>query len=109
MGYIVQHLSRIIIPPVVILLLAFGFYNYRNPLANEQAMIKELEYVINQQAEEIAKLKSEIETKAPPPQVVEKAIRIDTHKACPVPLKPENLPCTIKDPAAIIAIRGYKD
>ena len=69
-------------------------------------MVKELEYVIEQQAQEITDLKSQLAK--PVPHVVEKQI-LQIEKICPVPLKQEHLPCTIKDPGAIIAIRGYRD
>lgn len=108
-----QHLSRIIIPPLIILLIAFGYYYHRNDVNTERAMVKELEYVINQQAAEISDLKQQLEkaseTAKAPNKVEREVLRIELDKSCPVPLKPEHLPCTIKDPAAIIAIRGYKD
>lgn len=113
MGFIVQHLSRIIIPPVVILLLAFAYFYHKNDTDNERAMTKELEYVIEQQAAEIADLKIQLqkanETAKAPVMIEREVLRMEVDRSCPVPLKPEHLPCTIKDPAAIIAIRGYKD
>lgn len=74
----------------------------------EPGMVKELEYVIEQQAKEIESLKEELKAKG----AIEKRAEIIQRteiSTCPVPVKPEHLPCTIKDPAAIIAIRGYKD
>ena len=56
-----QHLSRIIVPPVVILLLAFAYHYHRDSVSVERAMTKELEYVIEQQAREIETLKKQIE------------------------------------------------
>lgn len=108
-----QHLSRIIIPPMVILLLAFAYYYHKNDGDTERAMTKELEYVIEQQAAEIEALKTQIsqtEKAAKAPRMIDKeVIQLQSIQSCPVPLKPEHLPCTIKDPAAIIAIRGYRD
>lgn len=68
----------------------------------EPGMVKELEYVIEQQAREIESLKEELKAKS----AIENRSEIPV---CPVPLKPEHLPCIIKDTTAVFAIRGYRD
>ena len=96
---------------VVVFFAGALYWHFHRDQSLEQAMVKELEYVIEQQAQEITELKSQLEKSQqppPPPRLVEKEI-LHMERVCPVPLKPEHLPCTIKDPGAIIAIRGYRD
>lgn len=98
---------------VVVFFAAALYYHFHRDHALEAGMIKELEYVIEQQAAEIEALKTQLsqtEKAAEAPRMTDKeVIQLQSIQSCPVPLKPEHLPCTIKDPAAIIAIRGYKD
>ncbi len=105
-----QHLSRIIVPPVVILLLAFAYHYHRDSVSVERAMTKELEYVIEQQAQEIETLKKQIEDGV---KIVDQGSVIKkiekSFKLCPEVIKPEDLPCTATGPTASITVRGYHE
>lgn len=110
MEYIVLLQNKYAVGAVVVFFAAALYYHFHRDQSLEAGMVKELEYVIEQQAAEITELKAQLEKAAEAPKMIEKqAIQMQTIRSCPVPLKADDLPCTIKDPAAIIAIRGYKD
>jgi hypothetical protein len=59
-----QHQNKIIIGFVVLTIVSTLYWIMRMPSSLEPGMVKELEYVINQQAEEIESLKQQLDSRS---------------------------------------------